>query len=287
MRKLWKLNSLILLIIIAALAISWRSFGHSKKSSLSSKILEEITLAQVESAYSAGQESKVVNGAKAAVLPHHLLADYLIGRLIGSLRTAQPTTIIIMGPDHQNKSLTEFSISDANWHWQNQIFEVNKKIVDDLKTLSSVTIDNELIKNEHSVLTPLPFLKKQFPNSNFVILAVKSGFGLAQIQEIANVLNKTLTENDLVIASVDFSHYQNFQIANLEDEKSLKLLEKMIPVELKDVSADSPTSLAIVMEFAKLRSAKGLEIIDHKNSAEISGNLASQSTTSYLDFVFY
>ncbi len=289
MRRRLKFGSLAILgLAVAAILIGIRGgWRHATADqSLSSQILDAIARPEVDAEMQAAAQQTTVANARAGVMPHHLVARSLMARLVVSLRSAKPDTIVIIGPDHQNAGPQRFTVSGSDWRWAGKAFPQNAAVVRALARLPNVAVADEVIAREHSVLIPLPFLQAQFPNARFVLLTTRGGFDLAGANVIASALQQALGPRDLVIASVDFSHYENLARAQAEDDRSLALLKGNDPAALATIPADSPTSLAVAMRFAQWRGATTVQVVDHSNSALIQGQPAATETTSYVTMVW-
>lgn len=227
-----------------------------------------------------------LSGAVAAILPHHYVARSLIARTVRSLSNAHPQTIVIIGPDHPNKGSKPFTISQSNWGWGEGIISAATGPAGVLSERSDIAINETLIAEEHSVFVPAPFLLTEFPGATFVLMTVRSDTELSTAVDMAQQLDEILGPDDLVIASVDFSHYKPYAAAEAEDARSLQVLAEGGIEQLGEVSADSRPSIAAVMEYARLRAAAQRTILDHSNSAVILGDPSAPSTTSYITMVF-
>jgi poly-gamma-glutamate synthesis protein (capsule biosynthesis protein) len=150
----------------------------------------------------------------------------------------------------------------------------------------SCTASDALIESEHSVLVPMPFLAERFPNARFIPLALRGGWNASAISALAERLDELLAPDDLVVASVDFSHALPLASAEQEDVLSRQLLESGDPNALSAVRADSPEALAVAMRFAQLRRAGSISILRHANSAELLDARDAQNTTSYFTAAF-
>lgn len=223
----------------------------------------------------------------AGVVPHHVPpAGLLIARVAASLRTNTPNAIVIIGPDHPDHGTTLFTTSRSNWQGAGHTFSTNSTVVQKLLQLQTVRTNDELIRNEHSILIPAPFFAERFPRAKFVFLTVRSNFEYAEIKELTDALASNLGPYDLVIASSDFSHYKPLAEAENDDAISIPLLQKNDPSALHNIPADSAGSLAIAMGYAKARGATTFSLIDHSNSALLLGTPNLQSTTSYVTGVW-
>lgn len=277
--------------LLIAVGFSWvnGSMGGARavaENVRSSPILDAVSPVDVQQATVEGNAIVPLRGARAAVVPHHDLAAALVGRLVGSLRSAHPKTIVIIGPDHPNAGHTRYTVSVSDWSGLNRRFPTNTEAVEALRALPAVSVSEELIAREHSVLVPLPFLAAQFPDARFVLLTVRGGFDLDADRQLAETLGRSLGPDDLVIASVDFSHYKPFPAAQAEDEISLAALRSGNPDALAQIPADSPSSLVIAEMYAHDRGARELSVLDHSNSALLLGNPALTETTSYVTVVW-
>jgi AmmeMemoRadiSam system protein B len=161
-------------------------------------------------------------------------------------------------------------------------YEINKQLL----TLPDVSITNPIIAQEHSVLNPMPFLARRFPEAKFVLIITRGGLQVSDEQRLAKKLNEILKPGDLVIASVDFSHYKDLARAQEEDAQSIAVLQKNDPQKLESIPADSPASLFVAMTYAKLRGAEEPTIINHKNSVDFTNQPNDPSTTSYITGVW-
>jgi AmmeMemoRadiSam system protein B len=237
------------------------------------------------------EQGKTVEGVRSpvsAVVPHHYpVAADLIGTLVRALRDSTPRTVVILGPDHQDRGPKRFTVSSSDWSGRDRIYRVSPDVLGSLLRLPDVAASDAVVAAEHSVLVPLPFLSRQFPSARFVLMTVRSGFDGLAMRRMAETLNRVLGPKDLVVASVDFSHYKTLAEADAEDAVSLAALAKRDPDALGRIPADSPMSLAIAQQFALLRGAQNQTVIDHQNSARLLGLRDLASTTSYLTVVFH
>jgi MEMO1 family protein len=283
-----KIFWLVILGLALAISVSAKLVYQSKKPQppLTSSVLNEVDGATVESATAVGDKVATQSNPIAAVLPHHILATSLMGEVAGSLRQAKPQTIVIIGPDHGNLGSTRYTISDRAWQSSLGKFNTNDKIIQKLLALPDVSITNPIIAQEHSVLNPMPFLARRFPEARFVLVIVRGGLQTSEEQKLAEKLNEILKSDDLVVASVDFSHYKDLARAQDEDKLSMALLKNNNPQQLEAIPADSPASLFVAMTFAKLRGAGAPTIVNHKNSVDFTNKPNDPSTTSYITAVW-
>lgn len=287
-----KFGSLAVVALGITLGLYLRAGGDRPASSgqvvsQSSSFLDGVSGGTVESAYDSLPTPPAVPGPRAAVLPHHDVASRLMAELALSLRDAEPRTIVLVGPDHKQANPEAIVVSAAAWRWNGTTIPNDEAVVAALRASGNVTVNEALIQSEHSVLVPLPFLLRQFPDSRYVLLTVRGGEHRAALEDVTTILDQALGPGDLVVASVDFSHYLPLPQAEVEDARSRRALEAVAPDALQTVAADSPNSLVLALQFAQRRGATSIRIINHSNSAHELGILDLQSTTSYFTAVWH
>lgn len=271
-----------------AIAVGSGTRRAAEPAAASSSALDEIEPVVVLRAIERGETAEGVRSPVSAVVPHHYpVAADLIGRITGALRNSEPHTIVILGPDHQDRGPKRFTVSQSDWSGRDRRYRVNRDAVISLLRLPDVAASDAVVAEEHSVLVPLPFLSRQFPSARFILMAVRSGFDGAAMRRMADTLNRVLGPTDLVVASVDFSHYKTLAEADAEDAVSIAALAKRDPDALGRIPADSPMSLAVAQQFALFRGAQNQTVVDHQNSARLLGQADLASTTSYLTVVFH
>lgn len=287
MRSRWKFVSLVLVGLFFATLPFWDGGGRRSHEAQTSPVLDALPRAEIESAFAnIPVPKKKMPVASAAIVPHHLTARSFLAELVQQLSDTRPATIVIVGPDHQNAGASLVTATADDWQSGGVRYAVNRTVVEQLRSSGLLTTNNTVIRQEHSVLVPMAFFAHRYPTAQFVLLAIRSGFDRALLRSLAGELTALLGPNDLVIASVDFSHYQSLAQAEQEDQQSLELLQAGDSDALERISADSPASLSLAMRFAQIRNSARLTVLRHGNSAQILGDPALQSTTSYFTAIF-
>jgi predicted class III extradiol MEMO1 family dioxygenase len=198
---------------------------------------------------------------KAAIIPHHLVAQSFIKdlgfELSGQKNLSQ---IIIIGPNHDEVGDKHFSS------------------------------DPDLLARDHACYAPLEILKNYLPNVKISCVLISSRATPSEINDFANDLSSTLGESGVLIASVDFSHYQTLEQANDNDLTTQKYLESFNAAALAPLGnsyLDSPNTIAALFKYLSLRSISKFTLVNHSNSALILNDLSLPSTTSYFEYIYY
>lgn len=229
------------------------------------------------------------NIIKGGIIPHHLLASEMIADFYGYISNENIKTIIILGPNHNEKG--DFIALSSEYAWQTPlgIVEPNAEIINDLKNYNLIRIDEDVLENEHSVASHMLFIKYYFPKAKVVPIILSAKMN----QEKAKILSEKLAEyaksdDAIIIASVDFSHYLNSAEAETKD---MEILEAMKNFNYEKIysfnndNLDSPSSIAVLLFTMQSMGINNFEVLDNTNSGIMTNNYSSE-TTSYFSIVF-
>lgn len=228
-----------------------------------------------------------IKGAKAIIIPHHLIASEIIADILSETKKEGVNNIVIIGPNHEDNNAT--TITSAHVEWQTPLGQArtNYGLVD--KFLSDLELHDypAAFTREHSVGAVIPFVKNYYPQARILPILFNSTASLSDVQDVAGWLNNNLDENTLVIFSLDFSHYLEEREAKTKDEITKNLiLSRDISriINLDSDYVDSPATLATAMMYASYNNLE-TDIIEEKNSNYFSEQPSSE-TTSYFGIVF-
>lgn len=138
----------------------------------------------------------------------------------------------------------------------------------------------EADRNEHSIEIELPFLKYVLGNFEIIPLLV----GAINHIELADILDKYIDENSVIVISVDLSHFHSYPEAKQLDSFTIKAITSLDTDKIINAEIDSPYAVLGVMELAK-RKNWTVELLDYKNSGDITGDL--KRVVGYASIIFY
>ncbi len=212
---------------------------------------------------------------------------------ISSLKPAK--TFIILGPNH-NLVGYEFSImSSGEWETPLGMVRIDSELAREIKKCEILREDEFAHAHEHSIEVQLPFLQYRFKDFRIVPISIAnldySNEFLKKCETLGKRIAKTIkNESVCVIASSDFSHYLPRGVA---EEKDRKAVEKIKELDLKgffrtleelDASVCGYGPIAVVMQIAKELDLKKIEIINHTDSGDATGD--SSSVVAYYAIGF-
>ncbi|MEM5815698.1 MAG: MEMO1 family protein [Candidatus Aenigmatarchaeota archaeon] len=182
---------------------------------------------------------------------------------------------VIIGPNHTGlgKEVSVF----YKGKWKTPLGEVevdenfSKKVIENSLFAKE---DFEAHLEEHSIEVQVPFLQFLYKNNFKIVPICLMNQSISVAKDLANALVKT-NEEFLLIASSDFTHYENYASVNEKDEK---LIDAIISLDLEKfyktinkwkISACGYGAIAVLMEITKILGGK-IKLVKHSTSAEVS-----------------
>jgi len=223
---------------------------------------------------------------KGAIIPHHSLAGKYISSYFNSLAKESIDTVILIGPNHKAVGDKVIYTSDLVYKTEFGPLDTDNKLVEHLLNDEFIGLDNDIVEDEHSVITIFPYLTKYFSNLKVIPLVVNET-GLENITVLADFISNYVTENTLIIAAVDFSHYLTAEEATTRDRKTISLIKNKDHgkiLELNNEYLDSPTSLVLQEKIIEKSESAELRLLKNVNSYDLTGR--KDGVTSYMFGVY-
>ncbi|MEI7497972.1 MAG: AmmeMemoRadiSam system protein B [Candidatus Falkowbacteria bacterium] len=216
------------------------------------------------------------------ILPHHLMVkDYIVAYL-NNLPDVEYDTVVLIGPNHFEKGEAIIS-TKRNWETENGTLESASGTIEKL----GLKINDAPFKNEHSIGGLVSLIKKRLPSAKIVPIILRQNAKQLDVIRLADALkNNVDSEKTLVLASVDFSHYQPVPVANFHDQVSRAVIEQFDLGRLKSIEVDSPNSLLAVLTYLEKIGVKKSELKFSTNSGVLAPATADY-TTSHNFYYFY
>ena len=224
-------------------------------------------------------------GARAVVVPHHWLAGQLILSSLRDLRAGgEYDRVILIGPDHVRAAGAGAATSDLPWETPFGLLRADQESVSRLSAAGAARIEPDTLSHEHSVAGIVPAIAYYLPDAEIVPLALRGDLDIGQVRALARALAPLLDDGTIVVASVDFSHYQSAAEARARDAETLAAMEAMDSraiLSFGDEHLDSPPTIALLSEMMRLLQRGEFRLRQHANSGELTG-LFRRPVTSYV-----
>lgn len=224
-----------------------------------------------------------------AVTPHHMLASHLISGVFQELSLYPPKTIILVGPNHEDRGSHSVITVSSQWETAAGIIKPDTLFIEKLLDQGLAFEDEETMLSDHAVASLLPFLKHFLPNTAVVPLLLKASTTSQEIETLATVITQHSGDDTAIVISTDFSHYLPLSIAEQKDEEMRAIfVRKNIPeiLSLNNDYLDSPPSLALLLLVMDKKQINNMIEFDHNNSGLLVPDTQGE-TTSYFTLGFY
>ncbi len=225
---------------------------------------------------------------RGGVIPHHLVAGYMIADFFNLLADQEIERVILMGPNHYLKGPRVVS-SRYNWLTAFGVLETDTKLVEDFVNQGIAGIDEEAIVKDHAIAGIVPYIKYYLPQARLVPLIFHPDLTYGETENLADLLIRNTGEKDVIVASVDFSHYLRLGDAEQRDVVTIQAIEQRDYARLlkmTDEYLDSPPSIVALLMAMERLGADDMTVVHHSNSALVLGR-NEEETTSYFTIVYY
>jgi len=158
------------------------------------------------------------------IVPHHLFAASLIEKAFGLVQSKRVRQIIIIGPNHGEQGHGLIITSLANWKTNFGLIKPAQNSIRQLTQDGLVLVEESPFQEEHSIYNLLPYIKLSFPNAKVVPLILKARTNQRVAELLAQRLLEISNQDTIIVASLDFSHFQTLWLPPNMTEKVSKRL---------------------------------------------------------------
>lgn len=232
-----------------------------------------------------GSKNKIAGG----IIPHHLLASFMIADFFKMVSEQKVEKVILIGPNHYEKGEGNALTSVYNWNTPFGLVEPDNAMITRLAGNNLAKVDDVVLANEHSVAGIMPFIKYYLPEAKITPIILSRNTTKQEMEQLAVELAESIQDkNSIVIASVDFSHYLTSEEAEAKDKETLKIMENSeyeLLQGLNNDHLDSPASIGTLMlAMEKIKSGR-LRVMHNTNSGNLLGERFGK-TTSYFTIIY-
>lgn len=225
---------------------------------------------------------------KGGIVPHHMLVGDVIGQFFHLLSAQKPRTLLLLGPNHLERGDFPLLVSLQDWKTENGSVFADKMIINTLLDEGFAKVDDETVSHDQSIMALMTYIHDYLPQVKIVPLVVKKGFTKEKSETLAAYLKKIISDEVILIASVDFSHYLSSAGAQANDSISLDIIKQFNYDQLYRLGSDymdSPPSIGVLLMTMQNLGSTHMDILYHSNSGDILKNKSGPST-SYFSIVF-
>lgn len=213
----------------------------------------------------------------------------------GYLAASTPESLelaVIVGPNHWGIGSGVATFKHGAWRTPLGVVDVDEESAETLvRDCGIVDFDELAHRNEHSIEVQIPFLQRIF-HSGFKILPICMAM---QDRTTSVEIGKALADvvrgkRFLIIASSDFTHYENSESASRKDLKLIDAIcrldtgEHYAAVQRLDVSICGYGPIAATMEAVKALGGREGRLLKYATSGDLTGR--HESVVGYASIAF-
>jgi AmmeMemoRadiSam system protein B len=116
-------------------------------------------------------------------------------------------------------------------------------------------------------------------------MVLKSNIPDTAILMLKNFMLREMSDGDVIILSMDLSHYKTPEGMAVEDEKTLAALSSLRFMETGSLDVDAGRAASLVLRLFKELGADRGAIMEHTDSSKILGYRV-ESGTSYATIIY-
>ena len=208
-----------------------------------------------------------------------------------------PRTIIILGPNHRGLGGDVSLMSSGQWQTPLGIIDIDQSIIREIMAYDQKKIfrdDFQAQLFEHSIEVQLPFLQFIYPTSKFKIIPITIVNQRLDLMEyLAGILYEIIKDkyqDFLLIASSDFTHYEEQESTKHKDFEGIKEILKMDTdlfyrtIRNNNASICGPGPISVVMETCKKLGINQGKLLKYATSGDVSGMF--DQVVGYASIIF-
>ncbi|GHT00706.1 hypothetical protein AGMMS50276_27170 [Synergistales bacterium] len=221
------------------------------------------------------------------VVPHHDIAIDMITRFYQKLagqsgQNAQKIRRVwLFAPDHFQQARRWAAVCDADWRFA----MADRTAVETLGRSKIVELSSKLFAREHGITLHIPFIARFFPNASVVPIVLRPDIPDMALLMLRNRIGRLLGEGDLIILSMDLSHYKPPEAMKIEDKRTLGVLTNLKYSAASGIDVDARRAASLVLRLFRDMGATEGEILEHTDSSALLGKRI-ESGTSYATIVY-
>ncbi|MEN8252661.1 MAG: AmmeMemoRadiSam system protein B [Patescibacteria group bacterium] len=237
-----------------------------------------------------GDKSKIeVHGEiYGAIVPHHLIPSFIIADIFERITKQDTKTIILLAPNHHDVGNTPVVVGALEWNTPYGKIMPNTEMISKLSQKDYISIDDQILDNEHGIAGLLPFITYHRNDIKIVPIILRQNITREQINDLSKSIVDIKNDNAVIVASVDFSHFLTSAEAEQNDKRTKMMMKDHDIDELLRMNTDyldSPEAISVLLQTMKQIEVPSMNILYNTNSGYLMNDPYGE-TTSYFGIVF-
>jgi AmmeMemoRadiSam system protein B len=219
-------------------------------------------------------------------VPHHDIALDMILRFYARVSSGRDVRRVwLFAPDHFRRARRAVAVCPSDWTLSAGTLRADGVGVESILKMRMVEARPDLFAAEHGVTIHIPLIRRFLPDATVVPIVLRPDMPDMALLRLRNGLKHLIRDGDLIILSMDLSHYRTPEGLASEDIRTLRVLSEMSPLKTARIDADASRAAALVLLLLKDMGASRGEVMEHADSSSILGRRV-ESGTSYATLIY-
>jgi poly-gamma-glutamate synthesis protein (capsule biosynthesis protein) len=219
------------------------------------------------------------------VTPHHDVALAMIVRFYERIASPEAKRVWLFSPDHFHRARKPAAFCDGDWALASGTLKADKEACEALRKLKIAEANHSWFGAEHGITLHVPLIAHYFPNAAVVPMVLNPRIPDLGLLILRNKILELMRDDDIVILSMDLSHYKTPEGMAAEDEKTLLALENLASGATGRLDVDARRAASLVLRLLQDRGATRGVVLEHTDSSALLGRRI-ESGTSYATIIY-
>lgn len=210
-----------------------------------------------------------------------------------AISSKNPELVIILGPNHFGVGKDVATMVDVQWETPLGLVEVDSEAAREIANNSKyIEIDEFSHSKDHSLEVQIPMLQSIFSKKFKILPIILRDQSLEMAKDVGNAVAQIAkSRNAMIVASSDFTHYEENSFAHSQDKALIDPIlemdvEKFYRVLMeKRVTACGYGAMASVMIACKNLGAVKGELLSYTTSGDVMGDTSSVVGYGAIKFI--
>ena len=257
--------------------------------------LEEMIDSCIQHKFGPGNQIQNDEGIYGVISPHagYVYSGPTACHSYKAISSKNPELVIILGPNHFGVGKDVATMVDVQWETPLGLVEVDSEAAKEIVNNSKyIEIDEFSHSRDHSLEVQIPMLQSIFSEKFKILPIILRDQSLEMAKDVGNAVAQIAkSRNAMIVASSDFTHYEENSFAHSQDKALIEPIlemdvEKFYRVLMeKRVTACGYGAMASVMIACKNLGAVKGELLSYTTSGDVMGDTSSVVGYGAIKFI--
>lgn len=210
-----------------------------------------------------------------------------------AISSKNPELVIILGPNHFGIGKDVATMIDAQWETPLGLVTVDSEAAQEIANDSKyIEIDEFSHSKDHSLEVQIPMLQSMLPNKFKILPIILRDQSLEMAKDVGNAVSQIAkSRNTMIVASSDFTHYEENSFAHSQDKSLIEPILEMnvekfynVLIEKRVTACGYGAMASVMIACKKLGAVKG-ELLSYSTSGDVMGDTSSVVGYGAIKFI--